>query len=327
MTMKNFENNNASLPLDTGVKHQYDKKEVYRYDTPTLSSLGLTRGSIRPECRLAQSGRSMVEMLGTLAIIGVLSIGGIAGYSYGMDKYRANTTMNDVNLRAVDLIAQVNRGSDLSLSEWPEKSTAGYVITLEKGTDGITGGIKVSNVPQGVCEMLAENLLPQNTTLKINGADYTSGNCGEINALIFYYDTIMADVEETCNGPVVDGVCQPCEGDLVWNETEKLCLCPNGCPSSTPFLSPGTNLCTICPSNAVSTGCGCDVGCPENYWLLDGMNGLSPNAMYCYPCPEGSTSAGGKTLECTCSSGTFRACPNGTSACKTTAMPCPPFYE
>ena len=28
-----------------------------------------------------ESGRSMVEMLGVLAIIGVLSIGGIAGYT------------------------------------------------------------------------------------------------------------------------------------------------------------------------------------------------------------------------------------------------------
>ncbi|MBR2136742.1 MAG: prepilin-type N-terminal cleavage/methylation domain-containing protein [Alphaproteobacteria bacterium] len=28
-----------------------------------------------------QSGRSMIEMLGVLAIIGVLSVGGIAGYS------------------------------------------------------------------------------------------------------------------------------------------------------------------------------------------------------------------------------------------------------
>ena len=61
-----------------------------------------------------QSGRSMVEMLGTLAIIGVLSIGGIAGYSYGMDKYRANTIINDVNLRAIDLIAQANRCGTLS---------------------------------------------------------------------------------------------------------------------------------------------------------------------------------------------------------------------
>ena len=32
------------------------------------------------------TGRSMVEMLGTLAIMGVLSIGGIAGYRYAMDK-------------------------------------------------------------------------------------------------------------------------------------------------------------------------------------------------------------------------------------------------
>ena len=37
-----------------------------------------------------QSGRSMVEMLGVLAIIGVLSIGGIAGYSMSMRKHRAN---------------------------------------------------------------------------------------------------------------------------------------------------------------------------------------------------------------------------------------------
>ena len=48
-----------------------------------------------------ESGRSMVEMLGTLAIIGILSVGGIAGYSYGMDKYRANQTINDIMLMGV----------------------------------------------------------------------------------------------------------------------------------------------------------------------------------------------------------------------------------
>ena len=32
-----------------------------------------------------ESGRSMVEMLGVLAIIGVLSVGGVAGYHYAMD--------------------------------------------------------------------------------------------------------------------------------------------------------------------------------------------------------------------------------------------------
>ena len=38
----------------------------------------------------SQSGRSMVEMLGVLALIGVLSVGGIAGYSLSMRRHRAN---------------------------------------------------------------------------------------------------------------------------------------------------------------------------------------------------------------------------------------------
>jgi len=41
-----------------------------------------------------QSGRSMVEMLGVLAIVGVLSLGGIAGYTKAMEVYKKNRTMN-----------------------------------------------------------------------------------------------------------------------------------------------------------------------------------------------------------------------------------------
>ena len=48
-----------------------------------------------------ESGRSMVEMLGVLAIIGVLSIGGIAGYTQAMKKYRVNEAVNAVTMAAV----------------------------------------------------------------------------------------------------------------------------------------------------------------------------------------------------------------------------------
>ena len=48
-----------------------------------------------------ESGRSMVEMLGVLAIIGVLSIGGIAGYSMAMNRYRANEALDMANKFAV----------------------------------------------------------------------------------------------------------------------------------------------------------------------------------------------------------------------------------
>jgi len=46
----------------------------------------------------AQSGRSMIEMLGVLAIVGVLSAGGIAGYSMAMEDYKTTTLIERMNL-------------------------------------------------------------------------------------------------------------------------------------------------------------------------------------------------------------------------------------
>ena len=42
----------------------------------------------------SQLGRSMIEMLGVLAIIAVLSVGGIAGYSKAMLMWRSNIQKN-----------------------------------------------------------------------------------------------------------------------------------------------------------------------------------------------------------------------------------------
>ena len=47
-----------------------------------------------------ENGRSMIEMLGVLAIIGVLSVGGIAGYSKAMHRYRVNKTVEQISLIA-----------------------------------------------------------------------------------------------------------------------------------------------------------------------------------------------------------------------------------
>ena len=44
--------------------------------------------------KINEKGRSMIEMLGVLAIIGVLSVGGIAGYSKAMAKFKANKTID-----------------------------------------------------------------------------------------------------------------------------------------------------------------------------------------------------------------------------------------
>ena len=42
---------------------------------------------------VSQSGRSMVEMLGVLAIIGILTVGGMAGYKTAMKRLRANNIL------------------------------------------------------------------------------------------------------------------------------------------------------------------------------------------------------------------------------------------
>ena len=49
----------------------------------------------------SEFGRSMVEMLGVLAIIGVLSIGGIAGYTLSMRRHRANQLLDSLNKYAL----------------------------------------------------------------------------------------------------------------------------------------------------------------------------------------------------------------------------------
>ena len=58
-----------------------------------------TSEKIPSSCPLdASTGRSMVEMLGVLAIIGVLSVGAIVGYAKAMSKYKLNQHAQAVNM-------------------------------------------------------------------------------------------------------------------------------------------------------------------------------------------------------------------------------------
>ena len=71
-----------------------------------------------------QSGRSMVEMLGVLAIIGVLSVGAIAGYSKAMEKYKINKMIGDYNMFIGGLMEYY-----YSFNEEPTYTTLSSAIT------------------------------------------------------------------------------------------------------------------------------------------------------------------------------------------------------
>ena len=53
--------------------------------------------------RINEQGRSMIEMLGVLAIVGVLSVGGIAGYSKAMNKFKTNKLIDQVNMISTNI--------------------------------------------------------------------------------------------------------------------------------------------------------------------------------------------------------------------------------
>ena len=70
-----------------------------------------------------QYGRSMIEMLGVLAIIGVLSVGGIAGYSKAMMKYRINKTIEQISIISQNITTYYSFQKDFSgINCYPEFS-------------------------------------------------------------------------------------------------------------------------------------------------------------------------------------------------------------
>ncbi len=89
--------------------------------------------------RTNETGRSMVEMLGVLAIIGVLSVGGIAGYTMAMNRYRANEVIDMANKYTVVAFAAretnrtMNNGTVSGTFSVPAFCDTGLVATTGSG--------------------------------------------------------------------------------------------------------------------------------------------------------------------------------------------------
>ena len=100
-----------------------------------------------------QCGRSMVEMLGVLAIIGVLSVGGIAGYRTAMEKNKTNEIINGLSIESLYLSTQaLNKRETLTLSrdQYAE-------ISFESDYIATVGGnfyISLLNVDQDMCSAI-----------------------------------------------------------------------------------------------------------------------------------------------------------------------------
>ncbi len=80
-----------------------------------------------------ETGRSMVEMLGVLAIIGVLSVGGIAGYKSAMQSHMANEINNNLK------VAMVEYGSMECGTRKEIKFSDTMTASIRKGCESCSG--------------------------------------------------------------------------------------------------------------------------------------------------------------------------------------------
>ena len=187
-----------------------------------------------------ESGRSMVEMLGTLAIIGVLSIGGIAGYSYGMDKHKANQTINDIMLIGIDITSQITQGKiPILAKEWGGKSSVGYTMSIvPDANDKQLYGLQLQGVPPEICKMVGD-ALKNTTAVYVENADETVQgdvcDVSDLNTMEFFFPlsndvvrcTTSADCDE--NEVCLNKVCAPIEPEMsVW-EPEEGCQTNDSC--------------------------------------------------------------------------------------------------
>ena len=108
-----------------------------------------------------ESGRTLTEMLGVLAIMGVLTIGGIAGFNWAMDRWRANRIIDGVEERALVgsrlRLSGMNR--TMEIADAVVAQTGGtiedYATTVSntgKHDEKTYFSVKVAGVSPQVCE-------------------------------------------------------------------------------------------------------------------------------------------------------------------------------
>ncbi len=141
-----------------------------------------------------QCGRSMVEMLGVLAIIGVLSVGGIAGYRQAMAQKEANDFVNALMADFINIKGALQHHS----VEWLDNNVINFKTTIpdyfidKYGNENmkfeympVTGGSYcttpwIFNTSKTLCQELKDmNLDVFKNTLGQNFINYNVFNCEE----------------------------------------------------------------------------------------------------------------------------------------------------
>ncbi|MCM1323436.1 MAG: hypothetical protein NC218_04680 [Acetobacter sp.] len=186
---------------------------------------------------LDQLGRSMIEMLGVLAIVGILSVGGIAGYSKAMQRYKLNKVVDEYQIFMQEYLAykddfiqaqkQANESSNLYFvasylknmgivpagwivkEVWIQDSVGAMFAPFARKNQGLDIDYQIKRKDAGVdnielCLTMTNNvfkpLAPMLYSLGTYEESYNDdgGISGASSSLKFYGDSYCDDVEKKC---------------------------------------------------------------------------------------------------------------------------------
>ena len=186
---------------------------------------------------ISEFGRSMVEILGVLAIMGILTIASLWAYRYSLDLIMANSIIRGVRARSIIVGQQRVLRLDLNLQEFhpdseedliydrfkvvafndyetecddsdrqfPEQAgrCANVVANCNMPPDEPVQAMEVYNIPYRVCEALKDSQFVDPTCNAINGQVYQVNFNGE---MIRSGDVVcIPDVEQESNEGQIKG--------------------------------------------------------------------------------------------------------------------------
>ena len=203
--------------------------------------------------RINESGRSMIEMLGVLAIIGVLSVGGIAGYTKAMNKYRTNKVVDQVtmivtNIRTLYAMQRnyngLNESNAIEMGVIPDE--LGTTATDLASGNPYAGGVFItasdSAATNGTDKAfdVAFTGLSKEACVALATGDWGSGHSAGLIAIGAYGS------ETKVTGATLGNNGDPCAGDAN-------VACAGG--TTTPIPMPVTKAATACSCAAGTNSC------------------------------------------------------------------------
>lgn len=149
-----------------------------------------------------QSGRSMIEMLGVLVVIGVLSMGALAGYTQAITKYRSNKTFDDITYISDEISklyswqrkypTTINYTTLCSNDVFPDACTDAAPLNAFRGnfcvtSNGSTLTISASDIPQNECTLLMNREWPYAIDVSCgSGAGACSSSSGNSTLTVIF---------------------------------------------------------------------------------------------------------------------------------------------